>query len=56
MTESPEVRKLGGSGPSNGLIIPAKFADLLGWKSGDYIIVSLDSLRKQLILKKLTNI
>lgn len=51
-----EVRKLGGSGgAANGLTVPAKFVDELGWKGGDYIIITLDLPRKQLILKKMPN-
>jgi bifunctional DNA-binding transcriptional regulator/antitoxin component of YhaV-PrlF toxin-antitoxin module len=51
-----EVRKLGGAGgAANSLTVPVKFVDELGWKSGDYIVITLDAPRKQLVLKKMPN-
>jgi hypothetical protein len=48
-----EYRKLGGAGISGGsLNLPMKFLDRLKWKSGDYIVVTLDEFHQQLVLKK----
>jgi hypothetical protein len=51
-----EYRKLGGAGPSGAsLNLPSRFVEHLKWRSGDYIVVTIDEKLHQIVLKKAQN-